>query len=131
MRSKYGNKKVSFFGITFDSERERDRYLVLKEAQDKGLISELEMQVKYELLPGIKEEYVEHKKTKDVVKERTIQLPITYKCDFRYRKGEKVVVEDVKPSKFLIPKEFTLKEKMFRYRYGFPIRLVFKANEPI
>jgi len=130
-QSKYGNKKVTCFGITFDSSRERDRYLVLREAQEKGIITNLKLQERFELLPAIKESVVTHHKTKDNIEERTVQLPITYKCDFQYEKDGVVVVEDVKISKSLIPKEFALKEKMFRYKYGFPIRKVFKANEPI
>ena len=54
-RSKYGNRKVTIEGINFDSEREAKRYLILKDYQNKGDISDLKMQVVYELIPAIKE----------------------------------------------------------------------------
>ena len=42
-RSKYGNRKVTIEGINFDSEREAKRYLILKDYQNKGDISDLKM----------------------------------------------------------------------------------------
>lgn len=129
--AKYLNKKVEFAGQMFDSKKEMQRYLVLKEAQDKGIISGLRTQVKFELIPAIKETYIEHLKTKDKEKERTVQLAITYTCDFCYDKDGNMVVEDVKASPFMIPKEFVIKEKIFRWKYGFSIRRIYKPTEEI
>lgn len=128
---KYRNTKCEFAGIKFDSKREMQRYIVLKEAQDKGLISDLQCQVKFELIPPIIESEVVHLKTKDKVVKRTIQQAITYRSDFIYTKEGQLVVEDCKISPHLIPKEYALKEKLFRWRYGFSIRRVYKANEEI
>ena len=97
-RPKYLNKKVVVDGITFDSKKEMQRYLVLKEAQDNGIISDLELQPQFELIPKVTETYVKHLKTKDKECERTVQLAISYKGDFRYKKDGIVVVEDVKAS---------------------------------
>lgn len=130
-RPKYGNKKVEYQGQLFDSKREMQRYIVLKEAEDKGLISDLRTQVTFELIPAITEEYVEHLKTKDKIKTRVLQRVITYKADFVYVKNGAEIVEDVKISKALIPKEFALKEKIFFWKYGKRIQLVFNANDPI
>lgn len=130
-RSKYGNKKVEFDGFNFDSIREKQRYIVLKDAVKKGLISDLQLHVKYELIPSITEEYVEHLKTKDKVKTRTLQLPITYTCDFQYIKDGELVVEDVKISEKMIPKEFIIKEKLMFWKYRIKIKRVFKPNENI
>lgn len=130
-RSKYGNKKVEYKGFLFDSIRERDRYIVLKDAEDKGLISNLELQVKFELIPAITEEYVEHLKTKDKIKERTLQLSTTYTCDFQYIKDGSLVVEDVKISPKMLPPEFVLKEKLLFWRHNIRIKKVYKPNEPI
>ena len=131
--SKYRNKKVIIEGIEFDSKREGQRYRVLKEAQDKGVITDLELQPKYELIPAIREEYIKHLKTKDKVETRTVQLAITYTADFRYKKGDITVVEDVKasPKMAALDKAFLLKEKMFRYFFGFPIKRVYNVNDPI
>lgn len=128
---KYKNKKVEIDGILFDSTKEGKRYLVLKQALDKGKIQDLQLQVKYELIPSIKEEYVEHLKTKDKIKTRTLQLPITYTCDFQYMKDGELVVEDVKASPKMLPKEFTLKEKLMFWKYRIKIRKVYKDKEPV
>lgn len=128
---KYKNKKIEIDGILFDSTKEGKRYLVLKQALDKGEIQDLHLQVKYELIPSIKEEYVEHLKTKDKVKTRTLQLPITYTCDFQYMKNGELVIEDVKASPKVLPKEFILKEKLMFWKYRIKIRKVYKDKEPI
>lgn len=128
---KYHNKKIEINGIKFDSTKEGKRYLVLKQALDNGEIQDLKLQVRYELIPAIKEDYVVHLKTKDKIKTRTIQLAITYTCDFQYTKDGNLVVEDVKASPKMLPKEFTLKEKLMFWRYGIRIRKVYKPNEPI
>lgn len=130
-RPKYGNKRVEWQGIAFDSKKEMQRYLVLKEAQDKGIISDLELQPKWELIPKITETYVKHLKTKDKVCERTAQLPITYTADFGYVKDGERIIEDVKISPKTLPKEFVLKVKMMRAIHGIKIRCVYKANEEI
>lgn len=130
-RPKYGNKKVEYQGQLFDSKREMQRYVVLKEAEEKGLISDLRTQVTFELIPAITEEYVEHLKTKDKIKTRVLQRAVTYKADFVYVKDGEEIIEDVKISKALIPKEFALKEKIFFWKYGKRIQLVFNANDPI
>ena len=128
---KYKNKKIEIDGIKFDSTKEGKRYLVLKQALYDGKIQDLKLQVKYELIPAIKEEYVEHLKTKDRVKTRTLQLPITYTCDFQYMKDGELVVEDVKASPKMLPKEFTLKEKLMFWKYRIRIKKVYKDKDPI
>lgn len=129
--NKYNNKKVEFDGITFDSTKEGKRYLFLKDAQEKGLISNLELQPKFELIPSIKENYVKHLKTKDKICERTVQLAITYTADFSYIKDGVRIVEDVKASPKMLPKEFSLKVKMMRYFHSIDVKCVYKATEPI
>ena len=47
----YGTKKVEFEGITFDSTPEVDRYRILREAQKRGLISDLQLQKVFTLIP--------------------------------------------------------------------------------
>lgn len=130
-RSKYKNTKVEYQGIKFDSKREMQRYIVLKDAEAKGIIQDLKMQVKFELIPAVKETYIKHLKTKDKECERTLQLPITYTCDFAYTKDGVLVVEDVKISASLLPKEYVLKKKMMFALKGIKIREIYKVNEPI
>ena len=128
---KYNNTKVEYDGIKFDSKKEMQRYIVLKDAENSGVISNLELQVKYELIPAVREEYIEHLKTKDKVKTRTLQLPITYTCDFQYLKNGVLIVEDVKASPKMLPKEFVLKEKMMFALKGIKIKKVYSVKEEI
>lgn len=130
-RPKYGNKKVTFDGIIFDSKREMQRYVVLKEAERRGEISNLDLQPKFELVPKMTETYIKHLKTKDKECVRTIQLPITYTADFGYTKDGERIIEDVKISPKVLPKELCLKVKLMRYFHGIEVRLVYKANEKI
>ena len=130
---KYNNTKVEYDGIKFDSKKEMQRYIVLKDAENSGVISNLELQVKYELIPAVREEYIEHLKTKDRVKTRTLQLPITYTCDFQYLKDGVLIVEDVKasPNMAAIDKSFILKEKLFRWKFGYGIKRVYKPTDAV
>lgn len=128
---KYNNTKVEYDGFKFDSKKEMQRYIVLKDAENSGVISNLELQVKYELIPAVREEYIEHLKTKDKVKTRTLQLPITYTCDFQYLKDGVLIVEDVKASPKMLPKEFVLKEKMMFALKGIKIKKVYSIKEEI
>ena len=132
-KSKYHNKKVEYDCITFDSTKEMKRYIVLKKAQVDGIISDLMLQVKFELIPAVREKYIKHLKTKDKECERTLQLPITYTCDFQYTKNGENIVEDVKasPKSAALDHVFLLKEKLFRWRYGFAIKRVYNAEEKL
>ena len=50
MASKYGNHKVTYDGIKFDSKKEMNRYIELKLLQRAGKISDLQLQVPFVLL---------------------------------------------------------------------------------
>lgn len=130
-KTKYGNKKVEYNGLKFDSKKEKDRYIFLKEQERLGNIQDLQLQVKYELIPAIKEEYVEHLKTKDRVKTRTVQLAITYTCDFQYYKNGELVIEDVKSSPKMLAKEYVLKKKILFALKGLKITEVYKPTQQI
>ncbi len=130
-KSKYNNKKiVNEFG-TWDSKKEFKRWLVLKEADAQGMITDLQRQVKFELIPAVREKYIKHLKTKDKECERTIQLPITYTCDFQYTKNGETIIEDVKASPKMLPKDFVLKEKMMFALKGIKIKRVFSVTDDI
>ena len=108
-KSKYYAKKVKYDGITFDSKLEGARYKILKDMQDRGEISELEVQVPYECV-------VEGKKI------------CKYFADFRYRCGEDVIVEDTKG---VITQVFTLKKTVVEALYpGLVIQIIVDPREP-
>lgn len=99
--SKYGAKKVTVDGITFDSRDESKRYKELKAMLDEGKIDNLRMQVPYELIPKqVKVTPRYHKRTGERIKDevRVLEQNCEYVADFVYRdleSGEEVV-EDVK-----------------------------------
>ena len=128
---RYNHTTVEADGLKFDSKKEHQRYVFLKNAEDNGLITDLRTQVKFELIPAVTEEYVEHLKTKDKIKTRTLQLAITWTADFVYLKNGEEVIEDVKPSKFLLSDRFVIKEKLFFWKYRKKIRLVYDVTDPI
>ena len=129
--NKYRNKVVYVDGVKFDSQKEADRYIFLRKCEEAGLITNLELQPKFELIPAVREEYIEHLKTKDKVKTRTLQLAINYKADFRYTKDGEEVIEDIKAHPKMLTKEFELKFKLFFWKFGKKVRLVYKANENV
>lgn len=104
---KYHNKKVEYDGIKFDSIKERNWYLVLKSAQEKGFIKELELQKKFELQEG----FTDNNGKK--------QRPIYYISDFFYfdNKLDCYVAEDVKSKATREDKVYRLKKKLFMYQY--------------
>ena len=100
--SKYKNKKTIVDNIKFDSKAEANRYIELKLLEKSGKISDLELQPKFEL----QEKYINNKGEKI--------RAITYKADFCYLEGNKIVVEDVKGVE---TKEFKIKRKLFENKY--------------
>lgn len=89
-------------GITFDSRKEADRYLVLKCMEEDGIIEDLRRQVRYELVPAFDVDGRHYR-------------PVYYVADFVYVEDGKEVVEDVKG---MITDVYKLKSKLFARRYG-------------
>lgn len=106
--SKYHARKTTVDGITFDSRREADRYLVLKSMEEDGAIEDLRRQVRYELVPAFDVDGKHYR-------------PVCYVADFVYADKEtgKEVVEDVKGMRTDV---YRLKSKLFARRYGMSIK---------
>ena len=104
--SKYHAKKTVVDGMTFDSKREADRYLVLKSMEEDGAIEDLRRQVRYELVPAFDVDGKHYR-------------PVFYVADFVYVEDGKEVVEDVKGMKTDV---YRLKSKLFARRYGMSIK---------
>ena len=106
-RSKFFSKKVVVEGITFDSKKEGEYYLKLKELEKKGTIKDLELQKEYIL----QDKFKIGKKTRREIK---------YKADFKYisTEDDKLHVVDVKSPYTAKDKVYRMKKKMFEYRYG-------------
>lgn len=110
-QNKYHNKKVEYDGIKFDSVKEKNRYIGLKQLERLGVIQNLQRQVKYELQPSFK------------LNGKTIRS-ITYIADFVYIQDGVEVIEDVKGSKYMETEAFKIKKKMFEYKYGKEIKVI-------
>ncbi len=112
MRNKYGNKKITYNGITFDSIKEKDRYIELRLLERAGAISDLQRQVKYMLIPAQRGE-----------NGKVIEKAIFYIADFVYSQNGQIIVEDTK-SPITRTKDYILKRKMMLYFHGIQIKEV-------
>jgi hypothetical protein len=106
-RSKYGAKKVTVNGITFDSRKEAKRYEELVLLERAGKVSNLETQVKFELIPSQR------------IDGKVVERAVTYKADFVYLENGKKVVEDTKG--FMTP-EYIIKRKLMLYVHGIQVK---------
>lgn len=104
-KSKYFSKKTVVDNIKFDSKKEAKRYIELRAMQNAGLISNLEMQPKFELQRAFTLNGINHR-------------AISYKPDFKYYdlKKEVMTIEDVKGG-YKWPETYNLKRKMFMKKY--------------
>jgi len=120
---KYGNSKTQVDGIEFDSRKEASYYLYLKELLNDGTISNLRLQVAYELLPPIWREEVQQLKTKEKIVRKCIQRATHYVADFVYtdnKTGNEEVV-DVKSRITRKKDAYILKKKMMLALKGIEI----------
>ena len=104
IRRKYGNRKIEFCGEWFDSKRELKRWQELILLLKARLISELQRQVKYEIVPACGKERAAH-----------------YVADFQYLENGAKVVEDAKGMR---TREYILKRKLMQHVHGIVIREV-------
>lgn len=108
--SKYHNRKCEYKGIKFDSEKERDYYMVLENYVRNGRIKDLELQKSYELIPTVR------------INNKTYRKRV-YKADFVYitTNDNKIHIVDVKGFKTDI---YKFKKQLMAYKYGIDIEEV-------
>lgn len=128
--NKYGAKKVTdpFTGDVFDSQKEYKQWRVLRLLERAGKISNLQRQVKFELIPAQRKESTEVYKAgpqKGLPKPgEVIEKPCTYIADFVYcdAYGNKVV-EDTKGCKKGAAYDlFVVKRKLMLWVHGIKVR---------
>lgn len=95
-KSKYYSEKGEVDNLRFDSQKEKARYGELKMMQRAGMISNLELQVVYILM----------------VNGMSVGR---YIADFRYKKADRMIVEDCKGFKTPV---YRLKKKLMEAIYG-------------
>lgn len=101
-KSKYNAVKTEVDGIKFDSKHEASRYRELRVLEQAGEITNLRLQVPFELIPKSK-----------------YGMPIRYIADFVYNENDQLIVEDAKGVKTPI---YKLKKRMMAEKYGIEIR---------
>ena len=116
--NKYKAKKKMAFGITFASKKEADRYMVLKNLEAKGKITDLKTQVKFVLIPAQREpDTVGVRGGK--IKGKLLERECAYVADFVYMRDGQMIVEDTKGMR---TPEYIIKRKMMLYMCGIRIR---------
>ena len=107
--NKYHNKKVTYNGIAFASKKEARRYSELLQLERAGVITDLQMQVPFVLIPSQR------------INGKVAERECKYIADFVYRENGKKVVEDTKGIK---TKDYIIKRKLMLYTHGIQIREV-------
>ena len=104
MYRKYRSKKTIVDGKKFDSKKEATRFKELCLLQTQGLIKDVQLQVKFELIPKQKDERA-----------------CFYVADFVYTDCEtgQMVVEDVKGMRTDV---YKIKRKLMLYFHGIQIK---------
>lgn len=95
---KYHSRRVGAYA----SKREANRAAELKLLEKIGEISDLEEQVKYELIP-----------------KQEGERPVTYIADFRYRENGQLVVED---SKGMKTQQYVIRRKLMLFIHKIRVR---------
>lgn len=83
------------------SKKEARRSAELELMQKLGIISDLEEQVKFELIP-----------------KQSGERAVTYTADFRYKQDGQIVVEDAKGMK---TQQYVIRRKLMLYRHGIKV----------
>lgn len=115
---KYGNKKTTVDGITFDSIKEAKRFKELSLMQHSGMIQDLQRQVKFVLIPAQREPDKVGARG-GIRKGKLIERECSYIADFVYQENGKTVVEDTKGVK---TKDYIIKRKLLLWVHGLKIR---------
>lgn len=99
--NKYRNKKIIVDGVRFDSHKEYNRFVELNMLQKAGVISDLQRQVRFEIIPKTATERAAY-----------------YVADFVYKKADgKMICEDVKSPMTKKLHDYILKRKLMKWRY--------------
>lgn len=120
--SKYHAKKVEVDGIVFDSKKEARRYSELRIMEKAGIISDLQRQVKFVLIPAQREPDTVGKRG-GIKKGKLLERECSYVADFCYYVTETglYVVEDTKGFRTT---DYKIKRKLMLYVHNIKIKEV-------
>lgn len=113
---KYLSHKVIRHGIRFDSTAEADRYDELKLLERQGLITELELQKGFEIIPKLVKSITVQLKTKKKTVFRVEEQNAMYHCDFYYHdeRIDKYVIEEYKSPMTAKLTDYILRRKLMK-----------------
>lgn len=124
-RQKYGNTKITVDGIQFDSKREAARYQELKLLERAGVISFLQRQTKFQLIPDqhapSNAVYTKGPRKGQRKPGKLLEHECSYIADFCYIRNGETVVEDAKGYRTEV---YKIKKKLMLERYGIQIKEV-------
>lgn len=124
-RRKYGNTKIMVDGIQFDSKREAARYQELRLLERAGVISFLQLQAKFQLIPNqyapSDETYTKGPRKGQRKPGKLLEHECSYIADFCYIRNGETVVEDAKGYRTEV---YRIKKKLMLERYGIQIKEV-------
>ena len=106
MANKYGSRKVTRDGMTFDSQKEYRRFCELRLLERAGKVTDLQRQVKFELIPSQR------------IGGKVVERACNYIADFVYTENGKKVVEDTKGFKTT---DYIIKRKLMLWVHGIRI----------
>ena len=125
-KRKYGNKKITRDGETFDSLKEYRRFCELRLLEKAGEVTDLKRQVEFELIPAQFEEVPTgefykrgERKGQPKTKLVCVEQSVKYLADFVYTENGKKVVEDTKGFKTA---DYKIKRKLMLYIHKIKIK---------
>lgn len=118
--SKYHSQKVSIAQEIFDSKKEARRWLELKNMEEHGLISGLQRQKKFVLIPTQYEPDTKGPRG-GRIKGKLLEREVAYYADFVYfdEHEKDFVIEDTKGVRTA---EYIIKRKLMLWLNGYQIR---------
>lgn len=122
-KSKYGSRKVTVDGVTYDSMKEYRRFKELSLLERAGAIQNLQRQVKYVLIPAQRAFTNEIDKKGNFKKGKLLERECSYIADFVYvdMQTGRLTVEDTKGFR---TKDYIIKRKLMLWVYGIQVREV-------
>lgn len=122
-KSKYGSRKVTVDGVTYDSVKEYRRFKELSLLERAGTIQNLQRQVKYVLIPAQREYcneiYTKGRKKGCFKPGKLLEKECSYIADFAYIQNGEIVAEDTKGFR---TKDYIVKRKLMLWIHGIRIK---------
>lgn len=120
-KGRYGkSKKITIDGKAWDSTAEYERFINLSQMQKGGLITDLQTQVKFELVKSIK--YSDSSRAKPALR---------YVADFSYIQDGKLVIEDIKGTMLENDPVFKIKRHLMLAIHGIEVKIIWIGKRKV